>query len=112
MPEPTLKKLRVASLRCLGILPNAVRYTVLHPLKPEVIQTLGKALDDQNREVRKMAVDSRAVWYACFILQKYIEAEHSHCRQVCGHRMNGHPMPDKFYSVIHNSTRFTFLLIT
>jgi len=57
-------KLRIAALRCLGVLPNAVRYDVLHPLKANVLHQLGNALDDPKREVRRMAVDSRAVWFA------------------------------------------------
>ncbi|KAG8854442.1 hypothetical protein FRB96_007504 [Tulasnella sp. 330] len=57
-------KLRVAALRCLGVLPSAVPYDVLHPQKAAVIRELGKALDDPKREVRRMAVDTRTVWFA------------------------------------------------
>lgn len=58
------QKLRVAALKCLGILPNAVKYEVLHPHKAKVLRQLAAALDDRKREVRRMAVDTRAVWCA------------------------------------------------
>lgn len=53
---------RVAALRELAVFPDAVRYDLLHPIKPTVIKELGKALDDRRREVRKEAVDTRAKW--------------------------------------------------
>ncbi|KAG9009002.1 hypothetical protein FRB94_012639 [Tulasnella sp. JGI-2019a] len=62
--EMTSTKLRVSALQCLGVLPNAVSYDVLHPHKPTVLRELGKALDDPKREVRRMAVDTRTIWFA------------------------------------------------
>lgn len=56
------QKLRVSALRCLGVLPNAVPYDVLHPHRSAVIRELGKVLDDPKREVRRVAVDTRTVW--------------------------------------------------
>lgn len=58
----TYQKLRIAALRCLGVLPNSVPYDALHPHRNTVTRQLGKALDDPKREVRRMAVDTRAVW--------------------------------------------------
>jgi DNA repair/transcription protein MET18/MMS19 len=49
----------MGALRYLGILPNTLRYDVLHPHKPKVIRELGKVLDDPKRSVRKEAVDAR-----------------------------------------------------
>ncbi|KZP01584.1 ARM repeat-containing protein [Calocera viscosa TUFC12733] len=61
--QPTSLRLRIACLQCLGAVPAAVRYDVLHPLKPTVISQLGKAVDDRKRSVRKEAVEARAKWY-------------------------------------------------
>jgi len=55
---------RIAALRYLAVLPSIVRYDVLHPVKPDVIRTLGKVVDDPKRSVRKEAVDTRTIWYA------------------------------------------------
>ncbi|KAJ3862033.1 ARM repeat-containing protein [Lentinula novae-zelandiae] len=52
-------KVRVSALRYLGVLPNIVRYDVLHPLKATVIKQLAVSLDDPKRAVRKEAVDAR-----------------------------------------------------
>jgi DNA repair/transcription protein MET18/MMS19 len=41
------------------MLPNIVRYDVLHPYKSTVIRELSKVLDDPKRLVRKEAVDAR-----------------------------------------------------
>jgi DNA repair/transcription protein MET18/MMS19 len=46
-------------LKYLGILPNRVRYDILHPCKSKTIKELGKILDDPKRSVRKEAVDAR-----------------------------------------------------
>ncbi|KAF8449157.1 ARM repeat-containing protein [Boletus edulis BED1] len=56
MPE---HKVRVAALKCLALLPTAVRYDLLHPYKPRVLKDLAKALDDPKRAVRNEAVDAR-----------------------------------------------------
>lgn len=54
---------RTAALRTLAVLPDAVRYDILHPVKTAVLKQLGRALDDKRRSVRKEAVDCRARWY-------------------------------------------------
>ncbi|KAG8974923.1 hypothetical protein FRC05_006600 [Tulasnella sp. 425] len=61
--EMTSARLRVAAVKCLGILPQAVSYERLHPYNSNVLRQLGRALDDHNRSVRKMAVDAREVWF-------------------------------------------------
>ncbi|KAG6381494.1 Dos2-interacting transcription regulator of RNA-Pol-II-domain-containing protein [Boletus reticuloceps] len=60
MPE---HKVRVAALKCLALLPTAVRYDLLHPYKPRVLKDLAMALDDPKRAVRNEAVDARTKWY-------------------------------------------------
>ncbi|KAL5531709.1 hypothetical protein ACEPAG_4586 [Sanghuangporus baumii] len=62
--ERSSTSLRVAALKYLAVLPKAVRYDVLHPLKATVVRELGKALDDPKRVVRKAAVDARAAWFS------------------------------------------------
>lgn len=65
--EPVCRqRSRVAALRTLAVFPDAVRYDLLHPIKPTVLKELGKAIDDKRREVRKEAVDTRAKWCALF----------------------------------------------
>ncbi|KIO16935.1 hypothetical protein M407DRAFT_180078 [Tulasnella calospora MUT 4182] len=61
--EMTSTRLRVAALKCLGILPQAVSYERLHPYTSNVLRQLGRALDDRSRPVRKVAVDAREVWF-------------------------------------------------
>ncbi|KAG8999782.1 hypothetical protein FRB90_011960 [Tulasnella sp. 427] len=61
--EMTSSRLRVAALKCLAILPQSVSYERLHPYKSNVLRQLGKALDDRNRGVRKVAVDAREAWF-------------------------------------------------
>lgn len=56
-----MQKVRVATLKYLALLPDAVRYDFLHPYKPRVLKGLAKALDDPKRAVRKEAVDARFV---------------------------------------------------
>lgn len=51
----------MVALRCLGILPQVVRYDILHPYKTQVIRVLGDCLDDPKRDVRKEAVDARSI---------------------------------------------------
>ncbi|KIO20015.1 hypothetical protein M407DRAFT_11103 [Tulasnella calospora MUT 4182] len=60
--EMTSTRLRVAALKCLGVLPQAVSYERLHPYTSNVLRQLGRALDDRSRPVRKVAVDAREVW--------------------------------------------------
>ena len=55
------KRVRVAALRYLAVLPSLVKYDVLHPQKPTVLRELAKALDDPKRAVRKEAVEARCV---------------------------------------------------
>ncbi len=54
--------MRVAALRYLAVLPNIVRYDVLHPYKATVLRELATVLDDPKRSVRKEAVDARTNW--------------------------------------------------
>ncbi|KAG9001211.1 hypothetical protein FRB90_011657 [Tulasnella sp. 427] len=61
--EMTSSRLRVAALKCLAILAQSVSYERLHPYKSNVLRQLGKALDDRNRGVRKVAVDAREAWF-------------------------------------------------
>ncbi|KAJ6614174.1 Dos2-interacting transcription regulator of RNA-Pol-II-domain-containing protein [Mycena sp. CBHHK59/15] len=56
---PTSARIRIAALRCLGVLPGVVRYDVLHPSKATVLRELAEALDDPKRSVRREAVDAR-----------------------------------------------------
>ncbi|KAF8517882.1 ARM repeat-containing protein [Hysterangium stoloniferum] len=56
---PSFSRLRQVSLQYVGILPQIVRYDILHPYKMQVIRDLGKCLDDPKRHVRKEAVESR-----------------------------------------------------
>ncbi|KAL4065949.1 ARM repeat-containing protein [Scleroderma citrinum] len=60
MPDP---RVRVAALKYLALLPDAIRYDVLHPYKARVLKELGKVLDDPKRVVRKEAVVTRTKWY-------------------------------------------------
>ncbi|KJA28181.1 hypothetical protein HYPSUDRAFT_130307 [Hypholoma sublateritium FD-334 SS-4] len=61
--EMTSTKVRVAALRYLAVLPNIVRYDVLHPYKATVLRELATVLDDPKRSVRKEAVDARTNWW-------------------------------------------------
>ncbi|GHJ87563.1 hypothetical protein NliqN6_3965 [Naganishia liquefaciens] len=64
VPETTAAiRSRAASLRCLGIFPDVIRYDALHPVKNKVIRELGTAVDDAKRIVRREAVDTRSKWY-------------------------------------------------
>ncbi|KAF8967720.1 ARM repeat-containing protein [Flammula alnicola] len=60
--EMTSTNVRISALRYLGVLPNIVRYDVLHPYKPTVLRELAQVLDDPKRSVRKEAVDARTNW--------------------------------------------------
>ncbi|KIK08924.1 hypothetical protein K443DRAFT_671974 [Laccaria amethystina LaAM-08-1] len=61
--EMPTTKVRVFALQYLGLLPNIVRYDVLHPQKPLVLRELAKVLDDPKRTVRKEAVNARTNWF-------------------------------------------------
>jgi len=56
-------RLRVSALRYLAILPNIVRYDILHPQKASVLRELAGVLDDPKRVVRKEAVEARTNWF-------------------------------------------------
>lgn len=61
--------MRVSALKYLALLPNIVRYDVLHPYKAMVVRELAKVLDDPRRIVRKEAVEARWMRRAtCVIL--------------------------------------------
>ncbi|KAI9869021.1 MAG: hypothetical protein M1813_002844 [Trichoglossum hirsutum] len=55
-------RVRQSALRCLFLLPGAVKNETLLPFKQRVIRNLTSALDDPKRHVRKEAVDCRARW--------------------------------------------------
>jgi len=61
--EMASTSVRVAALKYLGLLPNLVRYDILHPYKSTVLRELAKVLDDPKRSVRKEAVDARTNWF-------------------------------------------------
>ena len=54
---------RIASLRCMAIIPTHLTFSTIEPLQKTVIRGLAKALDDPKRTVRKEAVDCRHAWY-------------------------------------------------
>lgn len=58
----TSQRVRVAALKYLALLPDFIRYDVLHPHKAHVLKELGKVLDDPKRVVRKEAVATRFVF--------------------------------------------------
>ena len=39
-------------------------YALLHPLRPEVMRVLSRAVDDRKRDVRMAAVRCRRAWTA------------------------------------------------
>ncbi|KAI9652551.1 MAG: hypothetical protein M1829_001511 [Trizodia sp. TS-e1964] len=53
---------RLAALCCLKKYPGAIRNELLLPYKKQVIRNLQLALDDPKRDVRRAAVECRAVW--------------------------------------------------
>ncbi|KDQ61341.1 hypothetical protein JAAARDRAFT_190123 [Jaapia argillacea MUCL 33604] len=55
-------RVRTAALKYLALLPNVIRYDILHPQKATVLRELAKALDDPKRGVRKEAVEARSNW--------------------------------------------------
>jgi DNA repair/transcription protein MET18/MMS19 len=62
-PENT-PPVRIASLRCLAILPTQLSLEAIDPFKKLVIRRVGEVLDDPKRNVRKEAVDCRHAWYS------------------------------------------------
>lgn len=59
--DTAAQRVRIAALKFLSVLPQVVRYDVLHPQKAHVLRELSKVLDDPKRSVRKEAVDARYV---------------------------------------------------
>ena len=55
---------RIAALRCLGILPTQLPFESIDPFKKRLVRQLGTVLDDSKRAVRKDAVDCRHAWYS------------------------------------------------
>ncbi|TPX40124.1 hypothetical protein SeMB42_g04427 [Synchytrium endobioticum] len=56
-------KVRLESLRMIGLLPGNFEYASLHPFKPTVLKEVGKFLDDPKRIVRKEAANTRNKWF-------------------------------------------------
>lgn len=54
---------RIASLKCLSVIPEKLQYLTLQSVKAEVIKELGKVLDDKKKQVRREGVDCRSKWY-------------------------------------------------
>ncbi|KAF8159570.1 Dos2-interacting transcription regulator of RNA-Pol-II-domain-containing protein [Crassisporium funariophilum] len=59
LAEMASTRVRISALKYLAVLPDIVRYDVLHPYKPTVLRDLAEVLDDPKRSVRKEAVDAR-----------------------------------------------------
>ena len=57
------KESRSASLRCLQAVSDVFRYEQIFPYKSIVLNAISGSLDDQNRSVRKDAVDARHKWF-------------------------------------------------
>lgn len=57
-------KVRISSLRCLGILPVQLKFGDIAEYQKLVIRRVGGILDDPKRAVRKEAVDCRHAWYS------------------------------------------------
>jgi len=55
--------LRICALKCLTAFPDTIDWLTLHQQKLPVLKTLGKAVDDHKKKVRKEAVDCRSRWY-------------------------------------------------
>ncbi|GFR44058.1 hypothetical protein Agub_g5218, partial [Astrephomene gubernaculifera] len=53
---------REEAMRCCTDLMDAVPYHVLHPLRQQVLGCIVRALDDNRRSVRQLAVRARRVW--------------------------------------------------
>lgn len=54
---------RIASLRCLAIIPTHLSFEAIDSFRKQVIRSLGTVLDDPKRVVRKEGVDCRHAWY-------------------------------------------------
>lgn len=63
------QRVRVAALKYLSLLPDVIRYDVLHPHKAHVLKELSKVLDDPKRVVRREAVDTRFVSHSWVCLR-------------------------------------------
>ncbi|KAF8817465.1 ARM repeat-containing protein [Phlegmacium glaucopus] len=63
LDELSTTRVRISALRYLAVLPDIVRYDVLHPHKATVLRELSKVLDDPKRSVRKEAVNARTKWF-------------------------------------------------
>jgi len=63
LDELSSTSVRILALRYLAVLPDIVRYDVLHPHKATVLRELSKVLDDPKRSVRKEAVNARTKWF-------------------------------------------------
>ncbi|KAG9304984.1 hypothetical protein G9A89_007387 [Geosiphon pyriformis] len=63
MTETNTMRVRIAALRCLGILTETVRFDVLYSFKNDITRELSKVLDDKKRLVRREAVDCRNKWF-------------------------------------------------
>jgi len=63
LDELSSTKVRISALRYLAVLPDIVRYDVLHPHKATVLRELSKVLDDPKRSVRKEGVNARTKWF-------------------------------------------------
>lgn len=57
-----IAKVRLNALRCLWIFPGRVKDSALLPFRNKVVRSLWEVLDDRKRDVRKAAVECRAVW--------------------------------------------------
>lgn len=57
------QKVRAAALRCLAQYPNVMAADTVRRIKPEMLKSLGRALDDPLRTVRREAVECRAKWF-------------------------------------------------
>jgi DNA repair/transcription protein MET18/MMS19 len=54
---------RIASLRCLAIMPTHLSFEAIDAFRKQVIRNLGMVLDDPKRAMRKEGVDCRHAWY-------------------------------------------------
>ena len=55
-----VKRVRIAALQYLGILPKILMREVLQRYRSTVVKELSKALDDPKKAVRKEAVTTRS----------------------------------------------------
>jgi DNA repair/transcription protein MET18/MMS19 len=64
---------RTSALRCLGVIPDAIRFEALQSEKSRVVRDLGRVLDDPLRSVRKEAVECRAKWSVLHFVSSALE---------------------------------------